>query len=220
MASPIAAAVEEMRRTIADVIDEGFRTYDQDETDDASLIESLTDSVLAFTQSHVQGLRAQLATARATNQRLNLRCQQAESLEAELTTERTHAQQAGSRIAELAALVAAQQQVIERLAREALAATAEPFVSRARTLDGMRQANLDAAAAAIQRAESAEAKLAAVEQEIRSLHCREKDGTCGTCIEFSNERHTTYETWPCSTIRELDDALTAPHGPAGQGPTS
>lgn len=123
-----------MRQAIAAVIDEGFRTFDADKTEDASLIESVTDSVLAFMQNQMQGLRdriallgraateraalleeardaleqagepgahaddwpqiapgihalhtrtetaeADLTTARATNQRLNLRCQQAES---------------------------------------------------------------------------------------------------------------------------------------------
>jgi len=54
-------------------------------------------------------------------------------LATELATERTRTQQAGIRIAELTALVAAQQQVIERLAREALAAIAVPYTPRART---------------------------------------------------------------------------------------
>ena len=62
----------------------------------------------------------------------------------------------------------------------------------------------------VRRAEQAEAALARVLEEIRSLHGREKDGTCGSCIEFSNERHTTYEAWPCSTIRELNAALDTP----------
>lgn len=172
---------------------------------------ALTDAVLAVRDGEMERLRADLAArqlanrllqrsdraerrraeeaeaerdeARATNQRLNLRCQQAEgqfakvkravadwrinergtyvplstlnaiakavgiehdtdgwelhyqrveALEAELGTERAHAQQAGIRIAELTALVAAQQQVIERQAREALAAATEPHTPRPR----------------------------------------------------------------------------------------
>lgn len=52
---------DDLRTRLADVIDEGFRTFDQDKTEDASLIESLTDSVLAFLQSRTQRLEAQLA---------------------------------------------------------------------------------------------------------------------------------------------------------------
>lgn len=74
-------------------------------------------------------------------------------------------------------------------------------------IDGMRQQNLDAAAAAIQRAEKAETVIA----RVRALH-HDWDADPGHCAHCQDGMGTPLP-WPCPTIRALD----APQAGDGTG---
>jgi hypothetical protein len=67
-----AASDDGLRDRYAAAIDEGFRTFDAEQSEDAYLITALVDSVMALRNSEFQQVRA-------TNRRLNLRCQEVES---------------------------------------------------------------------------------------------------------------------------------------------
>lgn len=135
-----------LRERVAAAIDEGFGTFDADETEDAYLIEALTTAVYAAVQPELDQLRK---AERAVNLLADShrRAEQAEDLLriAHETSNRSEAERALA---------------VQR---------AEQAEAQLSLIDAMRQNNLDAAGAAIQRAEQAEAALARVRAECHAI---------------------------------------------------